>query len=115
MNERSKKGDEKKLGFPCKKPRLKNIDSTRLKSNENRSGNLISRCFERKEKEKKNKQERGYIRSTQNFLLFPRVTRQSVEIVKFILVINEIDRRTLCLNFKILPVDIALSRLSPSR
>lgn len=74
MNERSKKGDEKKLGFPCKKPRLKNIDSTRLKSNENRSGNLISRCFERKEKEKKNKQERGYIRSTQNFLLFPLVS-----------------------------------------
>lgn len=111
----AKKETKKKLGFPCKKPRLKNIDSTRLKSNENRSGNLISRCFERKEKEKKNKQERGYIRSTQNFLLFPRVTRQSVEIVKFILVINEIDRRTLCLNFKILPVDIALSRFSPSR
>lgn len=89
------------------------------KRNENRSANLISRCFERKEKKRKNKQERGYIHSTLKIPLILLATRQSGEprreITKFILVINEIDVEiTLCLNFKILPVYVALSR-RPSR
>lgn len=102
MNGRSKKEEMKKSSswVSYKKRRLKNIDSKR---NKNRSGNLISRCFERKEKKKKtnkNKQEREYIHPIQKFLLFPLISSQrgraespdeTVEIVKFILVINEID------------------------
>lgn len=101
MNGRSKKEEMKKSSswVSYKKRRLKNIDSKR---NKNRSGNLISRCFERKEKKKKtnkNKQEREYIHPIQKFLLFPLIsTRQSGEPRRncrnceiIILVINEID------------------------
>lgn len=123
MNGRSKKEEMKKSSswVSYKKRRLKNIDSKR---NKNRSGNLISRCFERKEKKKKtnkNKQEREYIHPIQKFLLFPLIsTRQSGEPRRNcrnceIYSRYKRDRcRTLCLNFKILPVDIALSRC-PSR